>query len=184
MKDGNQDLFEIKAPSHDFPEIGERWKDFVHTPETTGSIQDVEFVYKIRVTNLTDKHSDKDTLGAFLEDSTTVSYSEQVVEGKDEMDNALVQCWRQKSKSSKVVLWLLGRNDCFMHPHVASALFLEKGYDLFVLNYSMNGMCRKRGWVVRQFTSTLMIEEYITFLNYFVYIMCYEPTEKCPLYLS
>ena len=23
----------------------------------------------------------------------------------------------------------------------------NKGYDLFVLNYSMDGMCRKRGWV-------------------------------------
>ena len=35
-----------------------------------------------------------------------------------------------------------------MHPHVAKALFIEKGYDLYVLNYSSNGVCRKRGWVV------------------------------------
>ena len=34
-----------------------------------------------------------------------------------------------------------------MHPHVAQALFWDHGYDLYVLNYKMNGKCRKKGWV-------------------------------------
>ena len=34
-----------------------------------------------------------------------------------------------------------------MHPHVAQALFWNHGYDLYVLNYKMNGKCRKKGWV-------------------------------------
>lgn len=69
-------------------------------------------------------------------------------------DNALLQCWNKQSDNdnntttnSKAVLWILGRNDCFMHPHVAKRLFLERGYDLYVLNYKMNGHCRKQGWV-------------------------------------
>jgi hypothetical protein len=35
-----------------------------------------------------------------------------------------------------------------MHPNVAKSLFTERGYDLYVLNCSATGMCRKRGWVV------------------------------------
>ena len=34
-----------------------------------------------------------------------------------------------------------------MHPHVAQQLFWNHGYDLYVLNYKMNGKCRKKGWV-------------------------------------
>jgi len=69
-------------------------------------------------------------------------------------DMALLQCWKHKDEGAcnGAVLWVLGRNDCFMHPHVARALFWnptnsEKRYDLYVLNYSMNGCCRRQGWV-------------------------------------
>jgi alpha-beta hydrolase superfamily lysophospholipase len=34
-----------------------------------------------------------------------------------------------------------------MHPHVAQKLFWDNGFDLYVLNYKMNGHCRKQGWV-------------------------------------
>ena len=34
-----------------------------------------------------------------------------------------------------------------MHPHVATRLFFDNGYDLFVLNYKMNGECRRHGFV-------------------------------------
>ena len=60
-----------------------------------------------------------------------------------------MQCWQRQSQggqgSSKAVLWILGRNDVFMHPHVAARLF--GGHDLYVLNYKQNGHTRKRGWV-------------------------------------
>lgn len=60
--------------------------------------------------------------------------------------HAILQCWVH-ANSNKAVLWILGRNNCFMHPHVAKALFWSQGYDIFVLNYKMNGCCCKRGFV-------------------------------------
>lgn len=87
------------------------------------------------------------------------AYSEVVLRDGDTGDagcsgdgaKALLQCWRDvrggRDRRRKAVLWVLGRNDCFMHPHVAAALFFAHGYDLYVLNYRMNGQCRKRGWV-------------------------------------
>jgi predicted alpha/beta hydrolase family esterase len=50
-------------------------------------------------------------------------------------------------------MWFIGRNDCFMHPHVANDLFVGKGYDLYFFNYSCDGMTRKRGWVGPHFNS-------------------------------
>ena len=138
------ELFECKLP----PAIGEDWKEFIHSPEESVTVQGVEFVVKIRVTDCKDKISGKDALAKFLVDTETISYSEEVIKAEKKMDNALVQCWRHKKPASKAVLWVLGRNDCFMHPHVGKTLFTEKGYDLYVLNYSCNGMTRKRGWVV------------------------------------
>jgi hypothetical protein len=145
---GKNELFDFKLPAADFPAIGEDWKEFVHSPEESVAVQGVEFVYQIRVTDCKEKILGKDALANFLVDTKTISYSEEVIKGEKKMDNALVQCWRHKKPASKAVLWVLGRNDCFMHPHVGKTLFTEKGYDLYVLNYSCNGMTRKRGWVV------------------------------------
>lgn len=149
MKNGDEELFEFNIPSSEFPEIGEDWKEFTFAPKDTAAVKGVEFVCKVRISDGTDQISGKDALTTFLQDSETISYSEEVIEGELEVDNALVQCWRQKNMDAKgAVLWVIGRNDCFMHPHVAEKLFTGKGYDLYVLNYSANGMCRKRGWVV------------------------------------
>lgn len=148
MLNGKDELFECKLPVTDFPAIGEDWKEFIHSPEESVTVQDVELVIKIRVTDCKDKISGKDALAKFLVDTETISYSEEVIKAEKKMDNALVQCWRHKKPASKAVLWLIGRNDCFMHPHVGKTLFTEKGYDLYVINYSCGGMCRKRGWVV------------------------------------
>jgi hypothetical protein len=148
-----QNLLECTVPATDFPAAGEDWKDFVYTPEDSKHVKDVELLYKIRVTNCEDKISGRDDLGSFLVDTESISYSEEVIKGEEKVDNALLQCWRQKEPASKAVLWILGRNDCFMHPNIAKELFTEKGYDLYVLNYSANGMCRKRGWVVSSDTS-------------------------------
>ena len=152
MLDSKSELFECKVPSADFPAIGEDWKEFVHSPEESKTVKGLEFVYKIRVTGCEDKISDKDTLANFLTDTDSISYSEEVIEGASQTDNALVQCWRHKKLASKAVLWVLGRNDCFMHADVAKTLFTDKGYDLYVLNYSSVGLCRKRGWLVSRCT--------------------------------
>jgi hypothetical protein len=90
-------------------------------------------------------------------------YSEKVLhQAKSDDDpsgQALLQCWN-KDGNTKAVLWIVGRNDCFMHPHVAKELFFGGGnkakndddnksccYDLYVLNYQMVGHCRKKGWI-------------------------------------
>jgi len=148
MNNGRDTVFECKHVAADFPTVGEGWKEFVHTPEESSSVKGVEFVYKIKVTDGKDRINKKEDLAKFLADTATLSYSEEVIEGEIEADNALLQCWRHKKPSSKAVFWFIGRNDCFMHPHVANGLWLEKGYDMYVLNYSSNGMCRKRGWCV------------------------------------
>jgi hypothetical protein len=51
------------------------------------------------------------------------------------------------STLSYPVLFSSHRNDTFSHPHVVKKLFFENKFDLFVLNYKMNGHCRKHGWV-------------------------------------
>lgn len=151
---GEDELFHCKLPSSDFPAVGEDWKEFVYAPADTATVQGAELVYKIRITDCKDQISGKDALAKFLVSTKDLSYSEEVVEATFKMDNAVVQCWRHTKKpASKAVLWFLGRNDCFMHPHVAKTLFTDKGYDLYVLNYSSNGMCRKRGWLAGEIDS-------------------------------
>jgi alpha-beta hydrolase superfamily lysophospholipase len=49
-----------------------------------------------------------------------------------------------RESGSKALLWVIGRNDCFMHPH-AGRVFAELGFDLFVLNWKNNGACRRAG---------------------------------------
>jgi len=151
--DGSTGLFTCETA---IASLGEDWKEFVHTPKDTRGVFGVEFVYKMRLSECTDRTVDKETMAAFLADTETVSYSEEVIEDGDNdiTNNAVLQCWRHKGSSdadSKAVLWLPGRNDCFMHPHVAGPLFVEKGYDVYVLNYSAIGMCRKRGFVRNSF---------------------------------
>ena len=34
-----------------------------------------------------------------------------------------------------------------MHPHAAQTLLFDNGYDVYVLNYKMNGCCRQKGFV-------------------------------------
>jgi len=148
MNNRKDTVFECKHVAADFPTVEEGWKEFVYTPEESSSVEGVEFVYKIKVTDCKDRINEKEDLAKFLTDTATLSYSEEVIEGEIEEDNALLQCWRHKKLSSKAVFWFIGRSDSFMHPHVADSLWLEKGYDMYVLNYSSNGMCRKRGWCV------------------------------------
>lgn len=145
--DGEKLIFECELPATDFPAIGEDWKEIVYTPEDSVSVQSVKFVYRVKITECKDKISSKSDLANFLVSTKSLSYSEKVIDGTVKTENALVQCWKHNKPSSKAVLWLLGRNDCFMHPHVGKTLFTDKGYDLYVLNYSAVGMCRKRGWV-------------------------------------
>jgi hypothetical protein len=146
-------LFQCQVYEADFPEAGSDWIEFSVSADTDKEakiVGDLELVFKIKISDCAnDKMSTREDLHNFCQDSDTMAYSEQeLIDGEEERDNALLQCWRNKAGSSKAVLWIIGRNDCFMHPNVAKSLFTERGYDLYVLNYSATGMCRKRGWVV------------------------------------
>jgi hypothetical protein len=117
--------------------------------------QDVTFEFQIMVTDGSDRIVTLDDYNSIYDClAPGYSYSETVVHDDSQeecdSDNALLQSWRRSSddQNTKAVLWILGRNDCFMNPHVARRLFLEQGYDLYVLNYKMNGHCRKKRWVV------------------------------------
>ncbi len=152
-EDAENILFQCQVYSDDFPEIGGDWVEFAIGADSDTEAEmvgDLELVFKMKVSEIADdKIVSREELHDFCQSSETIGYSEEVIEGEFERDNALLQCWRSISgTNSNAVLWIIGRNDCFMHPHVAKALFTERGYDLYVLNYSANGMCRKRGWVV------------------------------------
>lgn len=156
MYDGRVDddkiIIESTIARSALPEIGADWQEFILEPDTKEEAKacgdDLEFVVKLRVTSGDEHISSRDDLANFLEDSEDIEYTEEIIGAEEEVDNALLQCWRQKqSPSSKAVLWILGRNDCFMHPHVAKGIFTGQGYDLYVLNYSCDGLCRQRGWM-------------------------------------
>lgn len=111
----------------------------------------LRLLFELKVTSCTEKIVSKKDIQDICNDTKTHSYTEEVLGEGD--DRALLQYWQKKEvnkkESKKAVFWIIGRNDCFMHPHVAKELFFCQGYDLYVLNWTSNGMCRKRGWVVR-----------------------------------
>ena len=151
-EDRDKPFLQWTIPRSQFPASGSDWTDFVlDAPDTNDGSEKfggLELVLKLRVTGCEDTYLSRDELMNFQKSTSTISYSEVVQEGEEEQLNSLVQCWRHKKTASKAVLWLIGRNDCFMHVKVATKLFLDKGYDLYVLNWSCNGHCRKKGWLV------------------------------------
>jgi len=151
-------MLEFSLPMDELPEVCH--KESLEEPGTYTKFvrkhsdnDDVELVFSIKVTDdffVTPQHTQ-----ALKSDSEYLAYSEHEIPAVDSStpdDFALLQSWKLKDGSSDgAVLWILGRNDCFMHPHVAQSLFWNpenaKRYDLYVLNYSMNGCCRSKGWV-------------------------------------
>jgi len=65
---------------------------------------------------------------------------EHILELKDGVKAIL--SYRVKEGNNNAVLWIPGRNSCFQHPHVGSALE-DAGYDLYALSYRNIGECRK-----------------------------------------
>ena len=101
--------------------------------------------FSLMITDCAERIASQQDLETAMENG--YDYSQIVLPSSGQpCDNALLQCWTH-TESTRAVLWILGRNDCFMHPHVAQELFYSQGYDVFVLNYKMNGACRKCGWV-------------------------------------
>lgn len=157
-------LIKTVIPHNDLPEAGTGWKEFVMTEESD-SFEGMELIIKVKVTKGLTKIVSKEDLSSFLRNSDKLTYTEEVIEAKEDVNKAIVQCWRHRQPTNKAVLWVMGRNDCFMHPHVAEALFTGRGYDLYVLNYSCDGICRKRGWVSPNFNSHNPVGNFGIYVN-------------------
>lgn len=155
-------LMEFLLPVEDLPEVCPRESLEEPAPYTKfvrhhADDEDLELTFSIKVTDewfVTPEHTQ-----ALHSDTEDLAYSEHViscVSSSTPDDSALLQSWKLKNEGGSTadgaVLWILGRNDCFMHPHVAQSLFWNsengKRYDLYVLCYSMNGCCRQKGWVL------------------------------------
>jgi len=169
---GNEDvrqmIVECEMLLNELPMPSNEWKEFKVSAEETAFVG-LELTFRVKVNDGIDKGISQSDIMNFCKSTATVEYSEQIItpkeakiEGrkwrkekktKEELekeaneDQAVLQCWRHKNKSSKAIIWFPGRNDCFMHPHVAKSLFVNNGYDFFVLNYSCVGLCRQRGWL-------------------------------------
>jgi len=105
--------------------------------------------YRIRVGSK--RIVSKDDFDRIFTKDPNIVYDHKILkdqESTDASDWAWLQCFKQKeAKTRKAVLWIPGRNDGFMHPHVYYGLFNESGYDLYVLNYRSTSQCLNRGWV-------------------------------------
>jgi hypothetical protein len=128
------------------------WTDYVRS-SLKGRANKLDFMFRVMVTDCSDRIVSQKEMEDMCVDTDQLTYTEVVVpddDTDDQEDNTLLQCWRHTTSSratDKAVFWVLGRNDAFMHPHVAKRLFLDNGFDLYVLNYKQTGHCRKRGWV-------------------------------------
>ena len=164
-------LLEFELPVSEFPqattdtiESPGSWTKFKSSAVQTDNVdgeekeeeEPLELTYHLKLVKGTDRVVSEDETSQMLKDSSDMEYTETVIAPPGTTDagedNALLQCWKHKEGNSAAVLWVLGRNDCFMHPHVAKQLFWDttgkqQKYDLYVLNYSMNGCCRQQGWV-------------------------------------
>ncbi|CAJ1935005.1 unnamed protein product [Cylindrotheca closterium] len=143
---GKKDQYSFDSPASEFPAIGEDWKELVHTPAEDDATN-VDFVYKVCISDCAERTVSQEDVANFLQSTDTVEYSEAVIDADKDADKAVLQIWKHKEPAKKAVLWHLGRNDCFMHPHVANPLFIDNGYDIYVLNYSANGLCNRFGFV-------------------------------------
>jgi hypothetical protein len=183
---------------NEFPKTGLDWVEFVgraQTPSEEKQFNGLELLFKLKVTDCTEKIVSKEDIASICNDTEDISYTEEVLKGETEIDNALLQCWRHKKMTSssssspssvannKAVLWIIGRNDCFMHPHVAKRLYLDQGFDVYVLNWSSNGMCRKRGWLV-SFCCHIISARTMIIENYFRVFVQHDGERTPVLYFS
>ena len=155
MKDcdvGRDDvLMRFSVPVEELPVAGDGWVDFRKQSEVESEVKamrDCTLHFRICVSDGADRIVSEEEFRAVHADTEERTYTEEVVDCQDG-DHALIQCWRHQEGfgGDKAALWVPGRGDCFMHPHVATELFFANGIDLYVVNYCQIGKCRARGWV-------------------------------------
>jgi len=161
-------LMEVTIPINELPQPGDGYVQFIRKSETKPEysvMTEAEILFKVKVTEGSDRVSTKsDLIDSMIDINGTIDYGENVLELSGG-DRALLQSWRHTGgqRVDGAVLWLLGRNDCYMHPHVLKDLFLvnnelddDEGprFDVYVLNWRENGLARHRGWVTDAWMTT------------------------------
>jgi len=142
-------LFGFTLSRDEMPETStlkdSKWTRFTKTIDHP-DYSEATFEYHVMVTDGADRIVTPEETALIVTQRDGYTYSEDILPDDTECDddNALLQSWTNPD-NTRAVLWVLGRNDCFMHPHVTKRLFA--GYDIYVLNYKMNGHCRRKGWV-------------------------------------
>ena len=99
-----------------------------------------------------EKELDDDKLSG--EDEATDNESFFIITENGDESTALLQYFdhdklvdKPTRSAPKAILWIPGRCDGFMHPHVYDRLLKDSGYDLYVLNYRSTSKCLNKGWV-------------------------------------
>lgn len=141
--EGKKKKFSCFVPRSELgPDDGD-WVQF--TTEETSNNMELHFRVRIASKQITSK---KDFESIYKDKN--LAYEEIELKDKKtglQSDSALLQAWRHKKGSKKAILWILGRNDGFMHSHVFYRLLNEPKYDLYVLNYRSSARCLRKGWV-------------------------------------
>ena len=166
-------LLQFNLPVEEFPPVGSGYIEYqrsTQVPSDYEETQNAQLVFRIKIEEMTKKIVEvNDLLAATYNIGSTskyagVQYDETVLDlsqtGALEhnynsgMDKALVQSWRHVdgTQVQGAVLWLIGRNDCFMHTHVTDKLFFGSDsahkFDVYVLSWRNNGMAAvHRGWL-------------------------------------
>eukprot|EP01063_Lacrimia_lanifica_P040623 TRINITY_DN928_c0_g1_i6.p1 TRINITY_DN928_c0_g1~~TRINITY_DN928_c0_g1_i6.p1 ORF type:complete len:635 (+),score=169.67 TRINITY_DN928_c0_g1_i6:68-1972(+) len=160
---------QFDVPVSDFPVAGAGWKTF--RKGTYGLDSKVRagsgLVFRLMVTDnsaplVSEREYDEMTYSIAEGPFKTVKYEEHVLEltnGEEHAwqngkDRAVVQTWRHTDVDAAgldgALVWVIGKADAFMHPHVFKKLFMGPNaafkYDVYLLNWRLNGLCLFRGF--------------------------------------
>lgn len=153
-------LLQFDLPIEEFPAVGEDYVEYTRSSTTSSRLDPVEVVFRLKVTRNTDTYvSEQDLLDMTTNfDSTKypgIEYKETEFNLTQNTgtynfqrggDKFLLQSWKHTDASQVqgAVLWVIGRTDSFMHPHVVETLFFGSTstykMDLYVVNWRLNGL--------------------------------------------
>lgn len=150
----------------ELPALGEDWVTISRTsdvdPDKYPALKGAVLTFKIRVAE--GCYFGKDDVEEIFQDTDTIQYREHILDLASG-DHAVAQAWTHIVNANstgdanstvprQAALWVIGRNDGFAHPHVAKQLFLDKGVDLFLLNWHFNGLCLRYGFIKNPYHTT------------------------------
>ena len=99
--------------------------------------------FRYRTSAAEDKIVSRAEMDAFAFEERVLELTKSTPTAGGGAPKAVLQ-YRVSPGRNKALLWLHGRCDAFMHPHVGK-VFEAAGFDIFVLNTRNSGACVKRG---------------------------------------